>query len=132
MKRIYHPWHKWECYKAGMYANIEIPDGQNRYAEFLADISLFELSMRKVFKNWPYSCEQFLTNENINRIAWIGQTSMCIETGVPQKYRGGFFILTKSQQANANAVAFRGLQWWIHGHEKDRSIHRPMEENGLF
>lgn len=118
VKRLYHHWERWECYKAGFY-NTSPPDGIDNdsallmYAYFLADIDRFKTATKKVFDEWPNSCEQFLTNQNINRIAWIGQSSMCIETGIPSKYRGGFRLLTDKQQHDANNAAEEMLTQWI-------------------
>lgn len=132
LKRIYHPWHKWECYPAGFYSMRECERGKEMYAEFLADRGLFQDWINKVFSKWLHSCEHFLTNENINRIAWIGQSAMCIQTGVPSKYRGGFFLLTKQQQSEANMIAAINLKRWLYENTKNRSVHRTMEDNGLF
>lgn len=118
IKRIYHHWEKWECYKAGFY-NTTAPEGIDNdsallmYAYFLSDIGRFQEATHKVFNNWPNSCEQFLTNQNINRIAWIGQSSMCIATGIPSKYKGGFRLLTDKQQYDANNAAEEMLNKWI-------------------
>jgi hypothetical protein len=117
VRRVFHPWWEWECYKAGFYASsvdgIDPDEAKRMYAEFLADIPRFERAMQRVIDEWPHSCEQFLLNENINRVAWLGQSSMCIETGVPSCYRGGFKLLSNQQRARANAAAQRVLDAWL-------------------
>ena len=50
---------------------------------------------------------------NINRIAWLGQASMCIETGLPRKFKSGFMLLTPQQQNAANNAAEEVLIEWI-------------------
>lgn len=112
MKRIYHPWHEWECYRAGFYnTECEFSSDEARclYRDFLADIPRFEKALRRVLNEWPNSCRHFLTNDGMNRIAWLGQASMCIETGIPSKFRGGFFLLTEDQQLAANEAAQKWL-----------------------
>lgn len=121
MKRIYHPWHKWECYRAGFYATEGPHDALQRYASFLRDTPRFESALSRVITEWPHSCEQFLSNESLNRIAWLGQASMCIETGIPARFRGGFKLLTQGEQIEANATANRFLQRWIDA-RKDTEI----------
>jgi len=39
--------------------------------------------MNKVIDEWIYSCEHNLTNESMNKIAYIGQAACCIFGGVP-------------------------------------------------
>jgi hypothetical protein len=117
MKQIYHHWEKWECYKAGFY-NTTPPDGITHedalkmYCEFLGDLELFEDALGKVIHHWKYSCEQFLTNQSINKIAWLGQASACYEIGLPSKYRAGFKLLSKQKQNKADALAERYYKIW--------------------
>ena len=118
MVRIYHAWDKWECYRAGFYRTTA-PDGMTpesalaSYAEFLRDTPRFESALARVTAEWEVSCEQFLSNENINRIAWLGQASMCIATGVPAVFRAGFKLLTESERQIANETAAIALRSWL-------------------
>lgn len=115
--RCYHPWWDWECYKAGFYNtappdNITEDQAKTMYRDFLAKPLFFSFAMEKVFKHWHKSCEHFLTNPSINRIAWLGQAAMCIETGVPSAFKGGFNMLKDFQQQEANLVAKTYLERW--------------------
>jgi len=118
MKRIYHTWDKWECYPAGFYNN-QPPKGLSSaeclemYREFLADIPRFQSAMLRVVSEWERSCEHYLSNECMNRIAWLGQSAMCIETGVPAQFRGGYNLLTEEQKKNADAAALEVLNLWM-------------------
>lgn len=118
MKRIYHTWDKWECYPAGFYEN-QAPNGMSAadaikaYATFLRDIPRFERALERVISEWPNSCEHYLSNENMNRIAWLGQASMCIETRIPACFRGGFNALSAAEQSAANEAALRWLNVWL-------------------
>jgi hypothetical protein len=122
MKQIFHRWETWECYKAGFYDDnkngLSKEFCQNEYAKFLSDLPVFNSAMHRVAKEWPNSCENFLTNENINRIAWLGQAAMCIHTGISSLHRGGFYLLTKEQQEAANLEAESFLTSWLIEHEK--------------
>ena len=115
MKRIFHPWSSWENYHAGFYAIGKLSDERIRedYANFLRDIPRFSAALERVLREWPKSCEQFLSNEHLNRIAWLGQAAMCIDTGIPACFRGGFRLLTDAEQAEANAVALACLNRWL-------------------
>lgn len=118
MKRIYHTWEKWECYPAGFYEDrppegMTPKDAVRAYAEFLRDTPRFEAALARVLAEWPNSCEHYLTNENMNRIAWLGQAAMCIATRVPSCFRGGFNTLPALEQRAANEAALRALNAWL-------------------
>lgn len=118
MKRIYHTWDKWECYPAGFYEN-DPPEGMTArqateaYAVFLRDSERFGAALQRVITEWKNSCEHYLTNERMNRIAWLGQASMCIATGVPHTFRSGFNMLSESEKQRANELALRYLNQWL-------------------
>lgn len=117
MDRIYHTWDKWECYPAGFYEDhppkgIDKDDCENLYRDFLADIPRFEAALRRVIAEWPNSCEHYLTNQNMNRIAWLGQAAMCIDAGIPSRFRGGYNLLTDEQKLLADQKAFEFLNKW--------------------
>ena len=118
MKRTYHTWDKWECYPAGMY-EPKAPGGMNAkeanlaYADFLRDIPMFEAALSKVTREWVRSCEHYLSNEKMNRIAWLGQASVCAALGIPRAYRGGFNMLTEQEQRTANEAALKWLNLWL-------------------
>lgn len=121
MTRIYHTWDKWECYPAGFYETkapngISAREANRMYAEFLKDTPRFEAALERVITEWKNSCEHYLTNEQMNRIAWLGQASMCIATGVPECFRGGFNMLPPQEQHAANLVALKWLNIWLTRH----------------
>lgn len=117
LKRIYHPYWDWECYHAGFF-NTAPPVGMdadralNGYMDFLSDVSKFRDAMEQVAERWPKSCEHFLTNTSMNRVAWLGQAAMCITTGVPSTFRAGFKMLTPIKQEAANQAAQEFLANW--------------------
>jgi len=140
MNRIYHHWELWECYKAGFYSTTP-PAGMtkdkcvNAYCKFLADLPRFEKALNKVLIEWPNSCDQFLSNENINRVAWLGQSSMCIDSGISSNFRAGFKLLTPKQQRLANLMAEKYLKIWLKkkgDNEKSDGVYRSMETMRLF
>lgn len=115
--RIFHTHDKWECLKAGFYATTK--DGMTRqqceeaYRDFLSDPIKFGNTLEKVIIEWKHSCEHYLTNVAMNRIAWLGQAAMCYATGVPSTFRAGFQLLSKKQQNKANDVALMYLNKWL-------------------
>lgn len=118
MNRIYHTFDKWECYPAGFYENrpaneMKEDKCHETYRDLLADIPKFEAALGRVITEWVFSCEQYLSNERMNRIAWLGQASLCIAYGIPSCFRGGFNRLSKPQQEAANNSALNYLNKWL-------------------
>jgi len=115
--RIFHTYHHWECHKAGFYAsNFEGKKADELkldYAEFLSNSDRFRIAVNKVVVEWVNSCEHYLTNTAMNRIAWLGQAAMCYATGVPSKYCSGFNLLSEEQKEEANLVALDALNDWL-------------------
>jgi len=115
--RIFHTYDKWECYKAGFYdthAEGKTKDQcEQEYCDFLSDDKAFRKTLRKVTTEWVHSCEHYLTNSAMNRIAWLGQASVCYARGIPSEFRGGFNRLSPEQQDKANRTALRYLNKWL-------------------
>jgi len=116
-ERIFHTFEKWECHKAGFYASkkegMTAEQCENAYAEFLSNDDKFRDALSGVINNWVNSCEHYLTNKAMNRIAWLGQAAMCYATGIPSKYCAGFNLLTHEQQEKANETALEFLNIWM-------------------
>jgi len=115
--RVFHTYDKWECHKAGFYATTK--EGMSKTqckqaaCDFLCDLEGFADVLAKVIVEWPNSCEHYLTNIAMNRIAWLGQASICYATGISTDLsRGGFSLMTTDQQDAANAVALKYLNQW--------------------
>lgn len=128
--RIFHTYDKWECAAAGFYdtkppAGLTADNCRAMYRDFLSDLDAFRDGLEKVTTEWKYSCEHYLTNSAMNRIAWLGQASMCAVHGVPSEYRGGYSLLTKDQQTAADELALEYLNRWLERHNMEPI---PMEE----
>jgi len=122
--RIFHRYEDWECYKAGFYATCKDgwtkKDCEEAYAEFLGDTKKFSATLQKVITEWKHSCEHYLTNTAMNRIAWLGQASACYELGIPQVFRAGFHLLSPEQQIAANENALIYLNKWLEANGRDQ------------
>lgn len=115
--RIFHTWDKWECYKAGFYnptlnGNTK-EECERMYEAFLTNDSVFSEALDFVITNWKHSCEHYLTNSAMNRIAWLGQAAACFAMGIPSSFRGGFNLLTGEQAERANQIALNYLNKWL-------------------
>ena len=116
-ERIFHTFDKWECHKAGFYASkvdgMTQEQCEQEYCNFLKDSNRFSLAMEKVILEWKYSCEHYLTNKAMNRIAWMGQAAMCYATKIPSKYCAGFNLLSNDEQNQANSLALKYINIWM-------------------
>lgn len=118
--RIFHTYDKWECYAAGFYnttkEGLTNTECEQEYFSLLTDLDLFAATLEKVTTEWVNSCEHYLTNKAMNRIAWLGQAALCYAKGIPSTFRGGFNLLNEEQQAAANNVALEYLNRWLTAH----------------
>lgn len=117
--RVHHTWDKWEAFDAGFFDStprlrtLTADACKAMYAAFLRDIPRFTAAMDGVLHDWPNSTEHNLSNDRMNRIAWLGQAAMCWETGVPSAFCNGFALMTTAEQDAANAAALVCLNSWL-------------------
>ena len=115
--RIFHTFDKWECHKAGFYKSTK--DGwsheecENEFKRVLSDQKLFGDILSKIIVEWKYSCEHYLTNSSMNRIAWLGQAAVCYHSGVPSRYSSAWFDIDEKTREEANATALIYLNKWL-------------------
>lgn len=118
MERIYHTWDKWECYPSGFYETkppgAMTPDeAQELYRRLLEDIPEFRRVLGCIIDEWKYSCEHYLSNPNMNRIAWLGQAALAYKYKIPSQFRGGYHLLDADQQVAADLCALDALNEWL-------------------
>jgi hypothetical protein len=117
MKRIFHPWYLWEDYKYNFYGGVKSYEKNKsaaKYADFLRNLPLFEETLQKVITEWKYSCEHNLTNDSMNRIAYLGQACMAYTYNSPSQFSmGGYSLMTPEEQKAADAMAEKYLNLWL-------------------
>lgn len=118
MNRIYHTWDEWECYPNGFYSDdppkgMTKPEAVEQYKLFLSDLSRFREGLEIVISQWKNSCEHYLSNANMNRIAWLGQAAACASMGLPASFRAGYNLLNPDQQRAADLLALEYLNKWL-------------------
>ena len=116
--RIFHEWQDWECYPAGFYSDkplqgMTVEQSEIAYRDFLSDIDCFEQLLKRLIVEWKHSCEHYLTNEKMNRIAWLGQAAMCLHSGISSRFCGGYNLLSDQQKEAADRKAFEYLNKWL-------------------
>lgn len=125
MKRIFHSWDKWEDYKHGFYGGLEYPKDNTLelYASLLKDLTKFEAALKIIVSSWVYSCEHNLSNENMNRIAYLGQASCALIYNVPHNISmSGYNLLTKEEQESADKLAETYLNLWLEKYEHSKAV----------
>src|SRR5580700_4929124 len=99
MTRVFHPWDKWEDYLHNFYGGVLEYDHDKtleKYADLLRDLNKFEQALKVIVSEWKYSCEHNLTNESMNRIAYLGQAANALVNNAPHNVSmGGYNLLTK-------------------------------------
>jgi hypothetical protein len=114
--RIYHPYWRWEDYPAGFYnacSGEKKKELLQKVVDLFSNPDLTQEYMNRVVTEWKYSCEHNLTNESLNRIAYIGQAACCIYAGIPCTVTmEGWSLLTKEQQNKADSIAEKVLNNW--------------------
>ncbi len=118
MTRVYHPYTVWEDFRAGMYVYSSNPAKDAEEArQLLASPDALREAMSDVVNAWPKASEQFITNTESNRRAWLGQAACCYRLGVPAiATRAAWWLLTEDQQDLANAAADSVLHQWDEEH----------------
>lgn len=116
MKRIYHPYWKWEDYKNGFYDNLggEVKKRKIiKAVEMFNDYKLTKKFMLRVINEWKYSCEHNLTNESLNKVAYIGQGACCIYDKIPNTVTMEAWSLLKPEiQNRADEIAKEVIKIW--------------------
>lgn len=88
MDRIFHRYENWECFKSGFFRNVsglEKTEHAKKVVEFFNDSKLTKQYMEAVISNWPFSTEHNLTNNSLNRVAWLGQAACCVYAKIPYR-----------------------------------------------
>ena len=116
MKRIYHHYTLWEEYKYGMWKTFHGQELDNFLIiaiEFTGNHLLYGYWMKEVIRLWEYSCEHNLSDNSINRQAWIGHAACCLALGCPEHVtRLAWHSLSDNQQILANLQATEAIKEW--------------------
>lgn len=116
MKQIFHHYEKWEDWRFGFYDSMSGKAKEKAIQtviEVFSDPELTELLMRKVIKEWPISCEQNLSNPNMNKIAWLGQASLSLGFKIPQNITmKAWSEVPKNFREKADIIANNIIKEW--------------------
>lgn len=132
MKQFYSHYENWEDFKNGMYCATVTRDNEqvNKAKSVLSNPRLFEVILEKVLIDWPIASMVNLTNEGMNRRAWLGAAACNFEHGVTEiNTRFAWGELNDLQRSQANDIAEIIIKKY---ERKNSEIHRRLGEKMLF
>ena len=131
MRRIYHPWWKWEEVKYNMWGTtINRNEWLQKAIKLTKNHKLYGKWMIKVSNDWKYSCEHNLTAIDQNRRAWIGHAAVAYAIQCPEDIvREAWGYLTDSQRQLANNEADKVILFY---ERKNIRIYQNMGTQMLF
>ena len=116
MNRFFEKYTEWEDYINGMY---DLYDKDNevlirKSVLLLKDTSLFLETCNEVINNWNVTTKVHLTNNTINKKAWLGQACCSYKFKVPELLtRVAWGKLNTQQQIDANNVAEKVINSYL-------------------
>ena len=114
--RIYHPWDPREAYPFDFYKNCT---GQDKEFKLQSVVNMFnsaidtERCMNYVVDNWKSSMEHNLTNNSMNKIAYIGQCACAYYDNIPSTATmEGWSLLSDEVTDRSNLLAQDAIDKW--------------------
>lgn len=100
---------KWEDFQSGMYRLISEKDKDimviNAITLLKNQIEFYQ-SMKEMISKWETAAKVNLTNNGINKRAWLGAAACCFKHNVPEYLtRIAWNLLNKEHQDSANETA---------------------------
>lgn len=124
MRRVYHPVSKWEEVAHNMWGDVPNKrEALERSIEFTGDHKRYGMFMMRVIREWPFSCENALTDKNLNQKAWVGHAACALALGIPEDIvRKAWGMLSYEQRLLANREADRAIAEWRKSYRADRQL----------
>ena len=134
LKRVYHPYNEWEEVNFNMWGNVcNFNHWLERAIEFTGNNILYGSYMIKVINDWPISCENALTDQYINKKAWIGHAASALAMNCPEHVtRKAWGYLTDEQKFLANKQAERAIRTWEDNYIESKKLRESMGRSFLF
>lgn len=128
LKRVYHPVSSWEEVASGMYSDVTDKKAWlEKAVRFTGDHVLYGQAMMRVINEWPVSCENALTDSNINQKAWVGHAACALEFNCPEDIvREAWGMLSDEQRILANKQADRAIRQWRADYETRHGLRENM------
>ena len=134
LDRVYLPYDVWEEIDHNMWGTVPNAKAALQEAiEFTSDHVLYGSYMQRVCEEWLNSCENALTDNTLNRKAWLGHAAVALARNIPEDItRKAWGFLTNEQRILANEQARRAIQSWEIIYIKDKGLCESVGEAVLF
>lgn len=133
LDRVYHQCEHWEELQHGMWAEpVNRKEQESMAINLMSNYCLFGHYMKRVTNEWPISCENSLTDENLNKKAWLGQAACALAMRIPESVtRSAWSKLNYEQQLLANQQAQQFIFAWADRYATSKGLHADMERSLL-
>lgn len=123
--RVYKPYHQWEDWINGMWRTVN----KEEYAaylswaiEFTGDHVSYGNAMGVVIVKWENTMLHNLTNQSMNKRAFLGHCACCFNSGCPEYIvRDAWKLLTDKQRELADKIAQTHINNWINEYKTNSS-----------
>lgn len=117
MDRIWHPHTLWEDKNMYLTFSGDKNKAIERVKEIFCSYNETRRLMKRVIDEWKYSCEHNLSNNSMNRVAWLGQACCNIEDGITEDIvRLSWSIVPEEMQLQADRIAKELIDMWDDNH----------------
>lgn len=132
--RVYHPVNLWEEIESNMWGEVEDRKSMLQQAiDFTGNHMLYGSYMLRVIREWPYSCENALTDSMLNRKAWLGHAACAMAIHCPEDItRKAWGFLTHEQRTLANRRAAFAIGAWEESYRASNGLRRDVAQAVLF
>ena len=135
MNRVYVNYHLLEEVKCGMWSDTKDRKKQLKLAvNLLSDQMSLGNAMMKVVREWRQSCLNSLTDDFLNKRAWIGQAACAYKHNIPEDItRKAWGEINKNERTLANKQADRAIEYWYyHNNYKSKTLRGSVGEQMLL
>jgi hypothetical protein len=116
IKQVFVHYKKWECYQNGMWFKVDKKteiELLKKAIDFTSNHILYGNAMNEVVFKWENSMLNFLTNQSINRKAYLGHCAVCYKLKIPEYIvRMAWKHLNEKQRILADKVALETIKKW--------------------
>lgn len=131
IKQVYIPYWEWEDWINGMWGK---DDRLQEAIEFTGNAERYGSAMREVIEAWPRTMLNSLTNNSINKRAFLGHCAVCFKLGICESTtRAAWKQLTDQQRYDADKVAQETIDKWLQEYaQRNKAVHKDVGRPLLF
>lgn len=134
LKQVWHIMRDWEEVTHNMWGDsADRKSDLDKAIAFTSDHKLYGSYMKRVCEQWVVSCENALTDPNLNQKAWLGHAAVALALNIPEDLtRQAWGFLNDEQKHLANKEAERNINLWKSRYIESRGVCESMGKQMLF